>query len=191
MTVPNGSTCFSGLKVTRPSRLRGVVAEPMGDKAVRRLVKGHGKDDRQDPGRGLPQHPCPLRRGVHAAPRLRGARRPPSTLRSAARPPPVEIVADARRRIASPRATRACGRRRKRRRGGGDLLHLGQCRRCSAMQDRSRRRGPGGALGEPAVERTHRDIVRNQHAAEADVAADDGRRPPCAKRSPARRRRSP
>jgi hypothetical protein len=33
--------------------IRGVVAEPVRDKGVRRLVKGDGDDDRQDPDRDV------------------------------------------------------------------------------------------------------------------------------------------
>ncbi len=102
---------------------------------MRRLVKGHGEDDRQHPGAGLVD-----RRGHATAPFIaRACAISASKRRSASAP--IEL-ARAVRRIASPRASRAAASRRQRRRPRRRSPPSRPGRRCNGGPDRSRRRAP-------------------------------------------------
>ena len=153
-----------------PSR---VVAEPARDKAVRRLMERYREDDREDPGRRLPQHARPVRRGVHADPLVLRPSRPPSARQSAARPrAQSKSCAPASGATASARATRACACGDS----GRAAAAISSISAMSPLQCSTRSQpassARSGALGETAGERAHRDIVRDQDAVEADFAAD-------------------
>ena len=166
MTVPNGSMWFSGLKVTRPRPQGRVVAKAAGDKAVRRLVKGHGEDDRQDPGAGLVEHRRGDARRRSSPPRLASSasKRAPPRARS-------KSPAPAAHRLAAREPRRR--RRRERRGRGGDLLHLaGSPLQCSARSQPASSARRGRSPSAPPSAR-HRQIVGDQHAVKADLAAND------------------
>ena len=110
--------------------LGGVVAEPPGDEAVRRLVEGDGEQHRQDPGGDLVEQ-CrpsfrrsPSRRAGRRAAAPRAARSNGSAGRAhrpragEPAPPPPPTAASRRRRPRASRRDRRCsaGRRRSRRR---------------------------------------------------------------------------
>src|SRR3989442_8664493 len=84
-----------------------VVAELVGDEAVRRLVKGHGEDHRYHPGARLIQRRAPVADGVHAwaAPVL--AVCPSNSAKRASAVGRSNFRRDATR-SASPRAMRVC-----------------------------------------------------------------------------------
>ena len=148
-----------------------IVAQMPGDKSVRRLVKCHGENNREHPGRGLPQHPRPFRRRVHAG--LDPVGGPPAISSANRRPaaPAVEIVAPLRRnRLGA--ATRACASGVSFR-AEAAISSTRACRRCNAAPGRNRHRGRAGRARRNRRQRPHRDVVRDQHAVEADIAADD------------------
>ena len=150
---------------------RGVVAELVGDKAVRRLVKGHRKDRPAEP-RCSPGRPSRA-----SAPSAFMLRPPPLPTASASNRASAAARSkpSARARGAAPRRARAARRPAGviGRRGRGDLLHLVEL--AVAMQGKIAAGGerPPRPLAEAAAERPHREIVGHQHAVEADLAADD------------------
>ena len=95
-----------------------------------------------------------------------------------------------RRRSASPRATRAWADGDS----GGAAAAISSISRGTPLQCRARSQPASSArrARSPSSRRApHREIVGDEHAAEADFAADDGLDHARATRSPARLRRSP
>ena len=57
--LPNGSTCLSGLSVSRPACCGGLITQQPGRHAMRQLVQHHGDNQRDDDVERINAHPAP------------------------------------------------------------------------------------------------------------------------------------
>ena len=187
MTVPNGSICFSGLNVTRPSRHAvssprrratnpcaaswNVTAKMTGRIQVvasRTMFAYCAAAFMPSPAAAIPPAISSAKRRSALAARLCQNRLP----RPGAGATQFLAAGDAGLRL-----------RRQGPGGGDDFPHLGHVAVAVQHQIATGVERALCTLGETAGKRTHRDIVRDQHAVEADFppdhAADHSRRQCC------------
>ena len=178
-----------------PGAHRGVIAKAIGDEPVRRLMKVTATTTGSTQVLARRSSPPGCRQIDHGVTRASSAsKRRSASVRSKAAPATVASGASPRpHRLTAhrlPWASRAAVRRtatRPRRR----LPPFRPGRHCNAARDRTRHRAPAARVRPSSRPAPHRQIVGNQHAGKADLAADDLAMTTPGDKSPGRPGRSP
>src|SRR5215472_2347389 len=154
-----------------PGPPSGIIAELVGDETVGRLMEGHGENDRKHPSARLIDHSAHPTCHVHCceAPLLSpGEERLELCLGFF---PVKAVFYRTTHRFAAresfPRTRRYHSRLRT------DLLHLSGASVTVEGEVATGRKSPPCPLVQSAVERVHRQIVRDEHTIKADFSADD------------------